>query len=812
MKRAAAFAALFVLASVLGPARMPKEAELFKRFERTATSSGGLSSLSGLSNRQLIEFMGPGKTKWERERTEENRDRRAVPDGFWELSPKDAALAFLEINQAPDDIGVFTLALDAGPDVPPGKGTLVYCYFSDRSYNDIRSYYYLRSDPERSYLALARTWHPGQVLYDFTRARTAYDFRFCELSYEEALHFVQVVWWLTKAGTKKAAGGTSLSDMDLSLSSADGQGRLTLNPEDGGRPIVKTGWIRVGSPIIWRRTFDGQACLNAASFAVQRILLDRLGRKWTDLEPGDADELYSIAWGERDLMASRTSYLAEMSGRILRLWSPDETQISSWHAAAAAQAGGDFGLLQLRPVLETIPKRLPPPQPPNKRPRTEDEFRAEFKKLRELRDPDEYREKVQALLEESTRRNEASPDSGRAAADELKDAVVLALRKIRAADDLPALKKWAKTRGEGSTWAAARILGKSPREYASVLESWMAKASPEEKSQILSTMFRGCPERAVEIAAKVSSGKRNDLRLVAAEILSNAGRIPGGMDRPDALIEIVRDKSADGDDRLEAIESLVPVENPGRFQGREVDDALLAILENETLKEPDPDCPLGEAAQALAWRKRIDLMGVLWRVLKIQEAGTEEHGSVLSAITYLARYAGRPEKEELARALATNLSRTGDTPITEILWSAWSADLRSLLPEIEKIATMGPGEEEAEGSGRYHLARKIVALWSEEDLATQGKLLIAFGLAERSFVESDALERGEQIREELGQLARAVTPDGLIKISNFLAWCESEVVGHNPKRSPEAEEKFVRLAREALGLSEHKVSKNLSDK
>lgn len=798
MKRIAALAALLFLAPVIAPPRTPKEAGFSRRFEWTVTNREVHSSLKGFSNRQLIEFMGSGRTKWQRERPEEDRDRRTVPRGFWDMSPKDAALSFLEINQAPDDKGIFTLALDAGPDTPPGKGTLVFCYFSDRSYNDIRSYYFLRSDSERSYLAFARTWHPGQVGYDFASARTAYDFRLCELSYEEALHFIQVIWWLTKAGTKKAAGGTSPLDMDLSLSSADGQGRLTLNPEDGGQPLVKTGWIRVGSPVLWRRTFDGQACLNAAFFTVQRVLLDRLGRKWTDLAPGDADDLYSIAWGERDLTASRESYLAEMTGQLLKLWSPDETQISSWHASAAAQAAGDFGLSHLRPVLATIQKRLPPPQPSKKRAQTEDDFQAEFVKLKELKDPDEYREKIQALLEESMRRNEALPDRGRAAADELEGAINLTLRKIRAADDLSALQKWAKARGEGSTWAAARILRKSPREYASVLESWMAKASPEEKSQILSRMFRDCPERAVKIAAKVSAGKSNDMRLVAAEILSNAGRITGGTDRPEFLIEIVRDRSADLFDRAEAIESLVPEDNPGRFQGREVDDALLAILENEALKEPDSYCPLGPAAQALARRKRIDLIGVLWRVLQTQKVGTEEYGSVLSATTYLARFAGTPEKEELAKVLATNLSRSSDWSITETLWSAWSANLRSLLPEIKKVATLGPGEEEFEGGGRCHLARKIAALWSEEDPATRGKLLIAFGLTERSFV--DGLERGEQMREELGQLSRAVTPAELIEISSFLAWCESEIVGHNPEMSHEAEINIVRLVRQALGL------------
>jgi hypothetical protein len=211
---------------------------------------------------------------------------------------------------------------------------------------------------------------------------------------------------------------------------------------------------------------------------------------------------------------------------------------------------------------------------------------------------------------------------------------------------------------------------------------------------------------------------------------------------------------------------------------------------------------LARAALALAWRKRVDLLGILFGILESHNAAERayEYGSLLSAATYLVRCAGPAERENLARVLAPNLSRTDGSSVSDILWSAWSADLRSLGPEIEKIATMGPGEEEAQHGRRYHLARKIVALWREEDLATRGKLLIAFGLADRSFFDSEAQERGEQMRETLGQLARDVSPDELAAISNFLAWCESDVVGHNPHGYREAEENFVRLAKEALGL------------
>jgi hypothetical protein len=98
------------------------------------------------------------------------------------------------------------------------------------------------------------------------------------------------------------------------------------------------------------------------------------------------------------------------------------------------------------------------------------------------------------------------------------------------------------------------------------------------------------------------------------------------------------------------------------------------------------------------------------------------------------------------------------------------------------------------------LARKIVALWSEADLLTRGKLLIAFGLKESSIVDPERPERGNQMREEFSKLTGAVSEVQKTELSSFLTWCESDVVGKDSDGDREAEEAFVRLARQALGL------------
>jgi hypothetical protein len=323
----------------------------------------------------------------------------------------------------------------------------------------------------------------------------------------------------------------------------------------------------------------------------------------------------------------------------------------------------------------------------------------------------------------------------------------------------------------------------------------MPQASISTKADLLYAIFRADPGRAVTLAAQVPSEARGPLRVAAADILGRAERGAAGPGRSDPLTKIVGDPKASEYEVERAVALLVPAEDPNRFPGPAVDDALIVALKN---RDGAPDC----AARALAWRGRLDQLGPMWRLLESMTAenGYDLYERILSAVTFLVRRAGPAEKTKLARLLLRNFART-DEWLNEFFLSAWSADLRELSPDLARIATASPSQYEKFGGGRYHPARKIVALWNEEDLLTRGKLLIAFGLKEPSIVDPEYPERGDQMKAELGRLAGAATSDQKDELAGFLAWCEAHAVGKDSEDDPNAQKAFLRLAREALGLS-----------
>jgi hypothetical protein len=464
--------------------------------------------------------------------------------------------------------------------------------------------------------------------------------------------------------------------------------------------------------------------------------------------------------------------------------------------------------------LGNIRKNLPPRSAAKKKGgRTLEEIRKELEALRASTDPDEFMEKAEGLMDEYLR-VQSEMDGGSKIDEELGTATAVALRKIEMAEDIPALTKWAESRDPGSAWAASRLLKKSPPVYADVLAGWLDRARPEHKAEILHAIYRAHPQKALEIAAKVPAGERSGLSTAAAEILESSGLLSGDKYRIASLIQVALNKTMDWEERNRAIDLLVPKDNPGKFPDKAIDDALVTLVESETSKGFMPNFTLSAAAQALAWRNRVDQMDKLVKVLEGQDSGSLAipNDRLLSAVTYLARKGKDTELKKLAVVIAPHFKRT-NMQITEILWSAWAADLREFKSDIESIATGSPADEEGrkatsfggaatDVTERYHLARKIAALWNEEDVLTRGKLLIAFGFSEAyDFVESDALERGEHMKEVLAALAREASPADLKALSEFMAWTEIKVVRKEPELVYRKRmEAFARIARGILGI------------
>jgi hypothetical protein len=721
------------------------------------------SSLKGLSNEKLFEYMGKAPSIEAREWAE--RNRLDIPGQFWSSPPREAALALLAATQSSEGKQRYTIAIEGPEGGPPAQGTLAFSNYSDRSYNDMRRHYFMRFSPDGSYLAYAMSLSPGMVGYDSTRDETAYDLLSCELTYEEARHFAQVIWWLGWAKTKEKAVKPDSSRMIFGFSSADGRGLLSLTPEDGGKAVVKTGTLREVSPGSWEDEYDGEAYLNVARFAVDRVLREHLGDRWPKEDARQIIRYMGISRGADEYTQDELSRLKDAILLFLKLYTPDGRQISHRHVAVAAQAAGDFALTEAVALLGNI------------------------------------------------RKGRSEMDGGPKIDKELGGATAIALRKIEMAEDVPALKKWAESRVAGSAWAASRLLKKSPSTYADVLARWLDRARPEQKAEILHAIYRAHPQKALEIAAKVPPGERSGFSTAAADILESSGLLSGDKNRIASLIQVALNKKADWEERNRAIDLLVPRDNPMKFPDKAIDDALVSLVESETSQGLMINFTLSAAARALAWRNRVDQMDKLIKVVEDQDTGSMvvPDDRLLSAVTYLARKGKETELKKLAWLIAPHFKRT-NMQITEILWSAWAADLREFKPDIERIATASPADEEGrkatsfggaatDVTERYHLARKIAALWNEGDVLTRGKLLIAFGLSEAyDFVESDALERGEHMKEVLAALAREASPANLKALGEFVTWAETKVVQKEPEPVYRKRmEAFARIARGILG-------------
>jgi hypothetical protein len=221
---------------------------------------------------------------------------------------------------------------------------------------------------------------------------------------------------------------------------------------------------------------------------------------------------------------------------------------------------------------------------------------------------------------------------------------------------------------------------------------------------------------------------------------------------------------------------------------------------------------IGGAAQALARRGRIDCFDA------IQETRTAigvnrppASGELLQAMIWLAQADPAKCRPRLISILRSE-SKQPDCLVSNFLIDIWAADLRELKPELENFANSGPEDQSYQsysstGTGetaieiRLHEARQIVAIWNEEDPATKGRLLLAFGLARHWLFDNDRdVEFLVRLKSELATLAVTLTPEQKLTIVGFLKWYQEERIAKlNPEdRDPTV--RFITMAKELLKL------------
>jgi hypothetical protein len=189
------------------------------------------SSLVGKTDEELLHIMLGGKT--ESRLREEAKVKTHVPEKFWEMAPKDAALALVQENCAKELSQQFQFVFDVGEEaVPPAKGEVGirwrcgHCYVAEEGFTVLR---YSGPVSTLSYLRV-------KSLDDVTRAalRGAINAtRQLSLPEKRARQLYETIWWLCHVRASKEPEHSGYL-----VSTGNGHGTFWVSPDMPAKEVT----------------------------------------------------------------------------------------------------------------------------------------------------------------------------------------------------------------------------------------------------------------------------------------------------------------------------------------------------------------------------------------------------------------------------------------------------------------------------------------------------------------------------------------------------------------------------------------------
>jgi hypothetical protein len=738
------------------------------------------ASLRNLSNPEIASYMGEGKAAYQF--AWQFLVKTQAPGDFWTLPPKAVSLAMAEANRTAEHREAYRLAVDARDGKQPPKTCSVYYSFrSRRCYFTEDSKFFLRVDPAGSYLALTSQQGLGVVYDDIVEAHPLYDVRFIDLTYEEARQFAGVLWWLNRVRSWTENYGSNR----FISSTGDGSGALRMSTGDSEEILVQdTVWANHVSQR-WEGDYGPDTFLNLADYLFRAVLPKHLGERWTRQQPlpDDVAMTSSAYRGGREKPLEpkpsdeegkkRLQQAREQVGRLTGLFTADGSRLPHALLLDVIQEAGDFALADFLPQLQSMEKALPPPDRPV---RTREVVERQWRKVMDSHKIGDDSDDSTKLFEElKVLEHGLSPE---AAEEELRQAVGLALAKIAAADDPPALQPWAQSENEGWQWALQRLRLTDKKRYVQALEWLLHETGGKWTRQVFGAIAEADPERAEVLAQQVAPDQKDDLAVSAFSVLEKAKAVEDRDKRIDALIAVALDPKSDWEERGKAIECLVPDDDPLRYPDRKIDEAMARLFDPK-LKDDLINFTAARACYALAMRGRLEYFEPMAQLLETEKDGMV-HERILDALTSLA-LSGRAEQRSQMLAVLGRQLKDRDRDPSKAILSIYALDLRELKGDVAALGTASPEDYEggkvrlaADGAlsvrPRYHMARKIAAIWNEEDPATRGRLLAAFYFNHGGSCKSAT----RTARRQLQNLAKTLRSDAAQQVAAFASWYERE--------------------------------------
>ena len=695
--------------------------------QSVAPSSQARYAFNSLKDRPSSEFAAffQGKPRHDPWRGSVDSFPNRVPDKFWNLDPRQAALALAEANRTPIHRAKWKLALDDRNGLaPPESGWLLHDWGSSGCYSFSSHLFALRfgvPDPELTVIGYNSIGVVGRNPWADQPARNV---RIIKLTEQEARFLADTVFWLNRVRTFSPDESDPLMPFATS-STADGRANLTLIPEGAAPREIASGIVWATSSISgrWDGDYSQHVFANLAEYLIAGSLPAKLGERW-DVAP-EIDR-HSLVTPTKVRLAPRVGVdarqqLAETIAAILDRHSNDPVPAAVLERLVVA--AGEEALTPLLPTLQSLSDALPPLDADDKEyADLEKRFGHHFGNALDTDEPEEHKNAYARLIEFRKNR-EFLP------AAILRKPLADSIEKLRLAADPAALLGAAVGNGPQSRGALARLRTIDPDAWSSLLVNQFQEAELESRRTIFATLAAATPLAAEKLVANLTPEEHSRLIIEIAkfhegnDVPAFAGDLPG-------LLSLVRDKDNDFIRRGQAMILLGGSElDPAMLA--EFSDLLVAEIRQPQQGKYDMDT-LDSAVTALAGlpgaAEHLDLItGLPGIVDRSFSAG-------LDAI--LKMTPDRLDRKDLLAGFIRPRFEKSKGMMDEIFMTALAHDLRSLAPDIAAYASESPVVADGDGADysggklkspvgqRYHVAREITALWMESDPDTLARMWI----------------------------------------------------------------------------------------
>lgn len=713
-------------------------------------------SLKGRSDEEISRAMG-GKPATDPNHPADAPDTH-LPEGFWEMEPKAAALALVEANRTPAHREMVRIAIDDRNQArPPDAGWVVHDFKSSTCYVASTSMTVLRFGIENPYVFHADSSMNGFVGANPLADRAGHALRLIPVSKAEARFLSDTLFWLDRIRSRSnKEGGFSGG---FSGSTADGTGKLDFHAgTQEPRRVKGTKWHDLSLASRWTDDYEQSTFINFADYLLTDALPKRLKDRWSAIAP---PEHRSLTTPLADRLKPREDSDERDELAFIVLTALQRHRTDPWPAAALAllvNDAGDSGLTKTLPDLEELAGKLPPPS------RDETEFRKlEIQFKDQFSPPNDPEGKEQWEIYQGL--------SGKMAYDvpcQLREPLPRAIQQLRAVFQPGPLIKMSEGNDASAAWALQQLQLHHPEAYADILIANFQAADPSSRRMIFSTLAAAYPPGAKLLRDMLTEQQIADLAIPLAQFEQKqepalaASRIP-------ELLEIAKDAAGarDYNERGPAVE-LLSASSLTEPQLAKFEELLLAELKSPQ-RRPFKISILPWITAALVKLPDPDRH---WDALV---AGSDnatqfnEFGCFLDALSTLALAKPDPQMGQLVDFIRPRFTQHRGL-MNELFATALALDLRELAPEITHLASSGPDVPEGKcangwgdgfagpGNERYHLARHVTALWNEADADTLAKMWMGLVIAHpMEFCRSTII--AVKLRDRFRAALAAASPD-----------------------------------------------------